>query len=75
MYQLFSLISYLMLVPSLMYTSINRPCYKEDSFKKLDQYFSEESVLFIDLCHQFEKIGRYFTNTIIMKFLIGLSID
>ena len=60
MYQLFSLISYLMLVPSLMYTSINRPCYKADSFKKLDQYFSEESVLFIDLLSSIRKDWEVF---------------
>jgi len=55
MYQLFSLISYLMLVPSLMYASINRPCYKAESFEKLDKYFSEQSVLFINLLSSIRK--------------------
>jgi hypothetical protein len=55
MYQLFSLMSYLMLVPSLMYTSINKPCYKANSFKKLDQYFSKQSLLFINLLSSIRK--------------------
>jgi len=68
MYQLFSLISYLMLIPSLMYTSINRPCYKADSFKKLDQYFSEQSVRFINLLssirRDWETMYKYQNNEI-----------
>ena len=55
MYQLFSLISYLMLVPALTFTSINKPCYKEDSFKKIDQIFSKKSMLFINLLSSIRK--------------------
>ena len=55
MYQLFSLISYLMLVPALTFTSINKPCYKEDSFKKIDQIFSKKSTLFINLLSSIRK--------------------
>ena len=55
MYQLFSLMSYLMLVPALMYTAINKPCYKADSFKMIDQNFSEQSVLFINLLSSIRK--------------------
>ena len=55
MYQLFSLISYLMLVPALTFTSINKPCYKADSFKNIDQIFSKESSLFINLLSSIRK--------------------
>ena len=55
MYQLFSLISYLMLVPALTFTSINKPCYKADSFKKIDQLFSKKSTLFVNLLSSIRK--------------------
>lgn len=55
MYQLFSLISYFMLVPALTFTSINKPCYKADSFKKIDQVFSKKSTLFINLLSSIRK--------------------
>jgi hypothetical protein len=47
MYQLFALISYLMLVPALVRESIGQPCYKADSFNDLSCYFSDENVSFI----------------------------
>jgi hypothetical protein len=55
MYQLFSLMSYLMLVPALTFTSINQSCYKADSFKKIDQTFSKKSVLFVNLLSSIRK--------------------
>ena len=62
MYQLFSLISYFMLVPALTFTSINKPCYKADSFKKIDQVFSKKSTLFINLLSSIRKIGKKILN-------------
>ena len=48
MYQLFALISYLMLVPSLVREAIGLPCYKADSFNDLEKYFSDANVSLIN---------------------------